>query len=94
MKSKYSKENRMTLTERLIELIESKNIDEDDISAASWFMLDAMANIAAGRMTKQGEILTRWFLDEPPNTSRKVLWLAPNSGAINANSTLITLTRR
>ena len=39
----------MTLTERLIELIESKNIDEDDISAASWFMLDAMANIAADR---------------------------------------------
>ena len=63
----------MTLTERLIELIESKNIDEDDISAAAWFMLDAMANIAAGRRTKQGEILTRWFLDEPPNTSPKLL---------------------
>jgi len=65
----------MSLTEQLIELIESKSIEDEDISGASWFMLDAMANIAAGRRTKQGEILTRWFLDEPPNTSRKVLWL-------------------
>jgi len=65
----------MTLTEQLIELIENKSIEDEDINAASWFMLDAMANIAAGRNTDQGRILSRWFLEEPPDTSRKVLWL-------------------
>lgn len=65
----------MTLTEELIELIESKSIEDEDISAASWFVLDAMANIAAGRNSEPGRILNRWFLDEPPNTSRTVLWL-------------------
>ncbi len=65
----------MSLTEELIELIESKSIENDDISAASWFVLDAMANIAAGRNSEPGRILNRWFLDEPPNTSRTVLWL-------------------
>mgnify|MGYP002636571786 FL=1 len=65
----------MSLTEELIELIESKSIEDDDISAASWFVLDAMANIAAGRNSEPGRILNRWFLDEPPNTSRTVLWL-------------------
>ena len=65
----------MTLTEQLIELIENKPIEDEDIKAASWFMLDAMANIAAGRNTDQGRILSRWFLEEPPDTSRKVLWL-------------------
>ncbi len=65
----------MSLTEELIELIESKSIEDEDISAASWFVLDAMANIAAGRNSEPGRILNRWFLDEPPNTSRTVLWL-------------------
>ena len=65
----------MTLTEQLIELIENKPIEDEDIKAASWFMLDAMANIAAGRNTDQGRILSRWFLEEPPDTSRKVLWV-------------------
>ena len=65
----------MTLTEQLIELIESRSIENEDISAASWFVLDAMANIAAGRNSDPGRILNRWFLDEPPNTSRTVLWL-------------------
>lgn len=65
----------MTLTEQLIELIESKSIEDEDITAASWFVLDAMANIAAGRNSDPGRILNRWFLDEPPNTSRTVLWL-------------------
>ena len=38
-------------------------------------MLDAMANIAAGRNSEQGRILTRWFLEVPADSSRKVLWL-------------------
>ena len=53
----------MTLTEQLIELIESKSIEDEDISAASWFVLDAMANIAAGRNSDPGRILNRLFLD-------------------------------
>ena len=65
----------MTLTEQLIELIESKSIEDEDISGASWFVLDAIANIVAGRKTEQGKIINRWFLKEPPNTSRTVLWL-------------------
>ena len=65
----------MTLTEKLIELIESKNIEEKDTKAASWFVLDAMANIVAGRNTEPGKILNRWFLEEPANTSRNVLWM-------------------
>ena len=65
----------MTLTEQLIELIESKTMEDEDITAASWFVLDAMANIAAGHKTEPGKILNRWFLNEPPNTSRIVLWL-------------------
>ena len=55
----------MTLTEQLIELIESKSIKNEDITVTSWFVLDAMANIAAGRSTEPGRILNRWFLDEP-----------------------------
>ena len=37
----------MSLTEQLIELIESKSIEDEDISGASWFVLDAIANIAS-----------------------------------------------
>jgi 2-methylcitrate dehydratase PrpD len=65
----------MTLTEQLIELIESKSIKNEDITVTSWFVLDAMANIAAGRSPEPGRILNRWFLDELPNTSSTVLWL-------------------
>ena len=41
----------MSLTEQLIELIENKSIDDEDIEVASWFLLDAIANITAGRKT-------------------------------------------
>ena len=70
---RQQKELRMTLTEHLIELIESKTIEDNDIAAASWFVLDAIANIVAGRKSEPGKILNRWFLNEPPNTSRMVL---------------------
>ena len=49
----------MALTEQLIELIESKSIEDGDITTASWFVLDAMANIAVGRSTEPGGILNR-----------------------------------
>ena len=55
----------MSLTEQLIELIESKSIEDEDISGASWFVLDAIANIIAGRKTEQGKIINRWFLKVP-----------------------------
>ena len=52
----------MSLTEQLIELIENKSIDDEDIEVTSWFLLDAIANITAGRNTEQGRVLRRWFL--------------------------------
>ena len=63
----------MSLTGQLIDLIENKPIDNEDIEVASWYLLDAIANIAAGLNTDQGRILRRWFLEEVPDTSRKVL---------------------
>ena len=65
----------MTLTEQLINLIESKAIEDLDIEEASWFVLDAIANFVAGRNTEQGRIIERWYLDEPSNTLRTVLWM-------------------
>ena len=65
----------MSLTGQLIDLIENKSIDNEDIEVASWCLLDAIANIAAGLNTDQGKILRRWFLEEIPDTSRKVLFM-------------------
>ena len=65
----------MSLTSRLVDLIENKSIVNEDIEVASWFLLDAIANIAAGLKTDQGRILRRWFLEEIPDTSRKVLFM-------------------
>ena len=65
----------MSLTEQLVDLIENKSINDEDIEAASWYLLDAIANIAAGLNTDQGRILRSWFLEESPDTSRKVLFM-------------------
>ena len=65
----------MSLTGKLIELIESKTIEDEDITSASWFVLDAMANIVAGRNSEQGRILEGWYLDEPAETSRTAFWM-------------------
>ena len=65
----------MSLTRQLIDLIENKSIDNEDIELASWYLLDAIANIAAGLNTDQGRILRRWFLEEIPDTSRKVFFM-------------------
>ena len=65
----------MTLTGKLIELIESKTIENEDITSALWFVLDAMANIVAGRNSEQGRILEGWYLDEPAETSRTAFWM-------------------
>ena len=65
----------MSLTGKLIELIESKTIEDEDITSALWFVLDAMANIVAGRNSEQGRILEGWYLDEPAETSRTAFWI-------------------
>ena len=65
----------MSLTGQLVDLIENKSIHDEDIEAASWYLLDAIANIAAGLNTDQGRILRSWFLEESPDTSRKVLFM-------------------
>ncbi len=65
----------MTLTEELIELIERRTIGEEDIRAASWFMLDGLANIIAGRNSPQGRILNSWHEAESSDASRGALWL-------------------
>ncbi len=65
----------MSLTGKLIELIESKTIENEDITSALWFVLDAMANIVAGRNSEQGRILEGWYLDEPAETSRTAFWM-------------------
>ncbi|MDP7630960.1 MAG: hypothetical protein QGF03_10385 [SAR324 cluster bacterium] len=51
----------MTLTEKLIELINVKPITEDDLAATAWFVLDGLANTVAGTNSPQGRILTEWF---------------------------------
>ena len=65
----------MSLTGQLVDLIENKSIHDEDIEAASWYLLDAIANIAAGLNTAQGRILRSWFLEESPDTSRNVLFM-------------------
>ncbi|MDP7463949.1 MAG: hypothetical protein QF614_05620 [SAR324 cluster bacterium] len=51
----------MTLTEKLIELINVKPITEDDLAATAWSVLDGLANTVAGTNSPQGRILTEWF---------------------------------
>jgi len=68
-------ENDMTLTEELIELIESKPITDADLEAAAWLMLDGLANTVGGTNSPQGRILTEWFRAEPADLNRTTLWL-------------------
>ena len=56
-------------------MIESKTIEDNHVEATSWFGLDAIANIVAGRKSELGKILNYWFLNERPNPSRMVFWL-------------------
>jgi len=65
----------MSLTAQLVDLIENKSIKNGDLKAATWFFLDAISNISAGLNTDQGRILRNWFLEENPDTSRKVLFM-------------------
>ena len=65
----------MTLTEKLIELINVKPITEDDLAATAWFVLDGLAHTVAGANSPQGRILTEWFRAEAADVNRTTLWL-------------------
>ncbi len=52
-----------SLTARLVDLIESKPISENDLLLASRYILDALANAYAGRATEPGRIVEAWARD-------------------------------
>jgi len=56
-----------TLTEQLIELIETKEIGDGDREHAALLVLDAVANAIGGRATAPGQILVEWAEAEPPS---------------------------
>lgn len=56
-----------TLTERLIELIEAREISDRDREHAALLVLDAVANVIGGRATAPGRILVQWAEAEPPS---------------------------
>ncbi len=47
----------MSLTEQIVDLIENKPIENEDIELAPWYLLDAIANITVGLHNDQGRIL-------------------------------------
>ncbi len=51
---------RPSLTEGLTHLIREKPITSADLETASLFVLDAIANAVAGRMTEPGKIVRNW----------------------------------
>jgi 2-methylcitrate dehydratase PrpD len=65
----------MTLTENLIDLIESKPITEQDLETAALFVLDAVANAIAGKATPPGEKLRRWGRANGADAGRQALLL-------------------
>ncbi|MEX2201932.1 MAG: MmgE/PrpD family protein [Dongiaceae bacterium] len=54
-----------SLTERLVDLIARKPIDDADRRAAAMFVLDALANALAGRNSEPGRILLAWAGERP-----------------------------
>ncbi len=49
-----------TLTQQLTQYIRSKPINDNDLEAAEYFALDAIANIVAGRNSPQGRKILAW----------------------------------
>lgn len=49
-----------SLTERLVDLVESKPVSDDDLARASLYVLDALASACAGRSTPPGRIIESW----------------------------------
>jgi len=66
----------MSLTQDLIALVRSKPVDDDDLSQAALFSLDALACAYAGCNTPVGGILRRWARADELDWRRKALLMA------------------
>lgn len=65
----------VSLTARLVALIDAKPVGPEDYRAAALFTLDALANAIAGRRTAAGGILLDWANAEPLTAGREALLL-------------------
>lgn len=65
----------MTLTEQLIHHVRGKPIDADDRRHAALFVLDAVANAVAGRVTPPGRIIDGWAKEAVRDAGREAFVL-------------------
>ncbi|MCW8915720.1 MAG: MmgE/PrpD family protein [Magnetovibrio sp.] len=63
----------MSLTQGLVNLIRSKPVTQDDLDAAAYFTLDAVANAIGGRSTEPGKKLLAWSKDNSGDAGRRAL---------------------
>jgi len=61
----------MSLSRELISLIRNKRISDEDLRHASFFVLDALANAAAGRTTVPGKKLQQWARAQGGDSGRQ-----------------------
>lgn len=61
----------MPLTEQLLDLIDRRAVNADDLRAAALFTLDAVANALAGRQAGPGEILRAWAAGNGADAGRQ-----------------------
>ena len=61
----------MSLSQELISLIRNKRISDADLKYASLFVLDALANAAAGRTTEPGKKLQQWARAQGTDSGRQ-----------------------
>jgi 2-methylcitrate dehydratase PrpD len=64
-----------SLTSGLVALIRAKRVTDADLRLASWFALDAIANIIGGMASADIRPLLQWAASEPLNTGRRALLL-------------------
>lgn len=60
------------MTAELVDLIRSKPIGPEDLTAASHFVLDTVACVVAGRSSEPGQILQRWYEDAGDDIAREM----------------------
>lgn len=66
----------MSLTEGLVRLIRAKDVTQDDLDAAAFFTLDAVANAIGGRSSAPGRTLLQWADDvSPHDAGRRALMM-------------------
>ncbi len=63
----------MSLTQSLVHLIRTKPITQEDLEAAAYFTLDAVANAIGGRSTGPGQKLLAWAKDNGADAGRQAL---------------------